>query len=73
MIMEKEKISAGTSKKISTNIGCNLTNQDSGAIKTNSNCTDIKTYFIIKIILFICLDIKRKISIIRTASRLNDL
>jgi len=71
--MEEKRKTAGRRRKNSLNKGYNLANHGCGVIGTNSNCTDIKAYFIIKIILFIYLDFSRKISIIRTASRLHDL
>jgi|GEM_PF-5895295 len=73
MVMQKERISVGTSRNHRENIYYNLANQGCGVIKISYNCPNIKTYFIIKIFLFICLDIGGKISIIRTASRLHDL
>jgi hypothetical protein len=73
MIMQKERTIRERSRKNSIDISCDLENRGPEVIIIGSNCPDIKTYLIIKIILFICLDIGGKISIIRTALRLHDL
>lgn len=53
MIIQKKRISVGTSRKNRENMPRNLENQGCEIIKTDCNCPNIKTYLIIKIYLSI--------------------